>query len=213
RILVVLDCTANPLIPRAAAAGYLDTLVSACASLMAELIDRRMEVMLSLPGTRECRAYAEESRPALLAALADVWWTDAPWAPDLPGRKSLHAAVFSSPGSPGLRPILTLVQRRGWSASLFIKAPEEVPPRQPWSLRDFLFLPPRYGLRAERVFPYSADLSPRYPPRYSVDLSADLSPRASQGNREQRALSDALSRDLATYGEPAVGLVKYAAAI
>jgi uncharacterized protein (DUF58 family) len=187
RILVVLDCTANPLIPRRAAAGYLDTLVSACASLMAELIDRRMEVMLSLPGTRECRAYAEESRPALLAALADAWWTDAPWAPDLPGRKSLHAAVFSSPGSPGLRPILALVQRRGWSASLFIKAPQEVPRRQPWRLRDLLFLPPRY--------------------------SADLPPRASQGDREQRALSDALSRDLATYGEPAVGLVKYAAAI
>jgi uncharacterized protein (DUF58 family) len=214
RILVVLDCTTNPLLPSAAAAGYLDTLVSSCASLMAALIDKRIEVMLSLPGVRECRAYAEESRPMLLAALADAWWTDAPWAPDLPGRKSLHVAVFSSPGSPGLRPILALVQRHGWSASLFIKRLEPTPPPQPLRLRELLFLPPRYppryGLRAERVLPYSADLS--------GDLSADLHrnlrpPTVPLGKRERQALQEALSRDLAAYRGPSAGLVKHAAAI
>jgi uncharacterized protein (DUF58 family) len=193
RILVVLDCTANPLLPRPAAAGYLDTLVSSCASLMTELIDARMEVMLSLPGLRECRAYAEESRPALLAALADAWWTDAPWAPDLPGRRSLHVAVFTSPGSPGLQPILAQVHRRGWSASLFIKTPREAPPRQHWRLRDLIFLPARPGPAAP--LPQDGRLA-----------------EAPPGKRELAALSDALSRDLATYGEPA-GLVKYAAAI
>ena len=104
RILFVLDSTLNPLVPPAAAADYLDELVSSCASQLIALLDRRIEVMLSLPGVRECRSYAEESRSALLATLAEAWWTDAPWAPDLPGRKSLHVAVFSSPGSPACGP-------------------------------------------------------------------------------------------------------------
>ena len=193
RILVVLDCTANPLLPPAAAAGYLDTLVSSCATFLTTLIDRRMEVMLSLPGMRECRAYAEESRPMLLSALADAWWTDAPLTPDLPGRKSLHVAVFSSPGSTGLRPILALVQRRGWSASLFIKALQPPPLRPPRRLRELFFL--------------SA------PPAYSVDVPLGRPARATVGKREQQVLADALSRDLAAYGGPAAGLVKYAAAI
>jgi uncharacterized protein (DUF58 family) len=185
RILVVLDCTANPLLPGAVAADYLDGLVSSCASLVWVLIERRMEVMLSLPGTAECRSYGEESRPAMLAVLADAWWTDAPWAPVLPGRKSLHVAVFSSPGSPGLRQILSQVQRHGWSASLFIKAPEPEAPRGRPPLRELFFLP-REGARRAVPSPLGA--------------------------RQREAIEDALSRDLAAFGAPA-GLVKHAAAI
>jgi uncharacterized protein (DUF58 family) len=204
RILVVLDCTANPLIPRAAAAGYLDAMVSSCASLLTGLIDARMEVMFSLPGVRECRSYAEESRSALLAALADAWWTAAPWAPDLPGRKSLHAAVFSSPGSQGVLPILAQVQRRGWSASLFLQTPPAAPPRGPLLLRELLFVPAAHPMQD---LPQAARQAPL-------------------GKRERELLAEALSRDLAAYGGPAgagpaaahpqgppAGLVKYAAAI
>ena len=130
----------------------------------------------------------------LLSALADAWWTDAPWTPDLPGRKSLHVAVFSSPGSTGLRPILAQVQRRGWSASLFIKALQPPPERQSRRLRELFFLSTQPG--------------------YSADVPLDRRPsHALVGKREQQVLADALGRDLATYGGQAGGLVKYAAAI
>lgn len=185
RILFVLDCTANPLVPHALAADYLDGLVDSCASLLVSLLEKRIEVMLSLPGVRECRSYAVESRAALLAALADAWWTDAAWAPDLPGRKSLHVAVFSSPGSPGLRHILSSVKRRGWGASLFIKGVGRQPDAGKRRLRDVLFI------RAA---------GPRR------DLPATI------GGRERSALADALSRDLAAYRGPA-GMVKHAAEI
>lgn len=141
--------------------------------------------MLSLPGVRECRSYAEESRPALLAALADAWWTDAAWAPDLPGRKSLHVAVFTSPGSPGLRHILSAVKKRGWSASLFIRGMGRQPDAGKKRLRDLLFIPAAGARR---------------------DLPAPI------GRRERSALADALSRDLAAYRGPA-GMVKHAAEI
>jgi uncharacterized protein (DUF58 family) len=185
RILFVLDSTLNPLVPAAAAADYLDGLVSSCASQLITLLDRRIEVMLSLPGLRECRSYTEESRSALLAALAEAWWTDAPWAPDLPGRKSLHVAVFSSPGSPGLRPILARVHRHSWSASLFLKAFDQGPRRRAPRLRDYLFLPG------------DAERSPAPPP---------------VSRRERREIQDALLRDLAAFRAPG-GLVKHAAAI
>ncbi|HYW85786.1 MAG TPA: DUF58 domain-containing protein, partial [Spirochaetia bacterium] len=77
RILFVLDCTANPLVPRSLSAEYLDRLVESCASLLVMLLGRRIDVMLSLPGVLACRSYTEESRPAVLAALADAWWTEA----------------------------------------------------------------------------------------------------------------------------------------
>jgi hypothetical protein len=141
--------------------------------------------MLSLPGLRECRSYTEESRAALLAAFADAWWTDAPWAPELPGRKSLHVAVFSSPGSPGLRPILERVQRNNWSASVFIKAFDEPAPGRARRIRDLLFVPAAGERPAAR-------------------------PALARGERKK--MDDALARDLAAFRAPGC-LVKHAQAI
>ena len=130
--------------------------------------------MLSLPGVQACRSYTEESRPAVLAALADAWWTDAEWKPELPGRRSLHVAVFSSAGSPGLEPIMSRVKKLGWSMSLFIKGldPEISPPAR--GVKDLLFLSEQPAARAP----------------------------AGAGRREREAFRDALEKDLAAYRGP-----------
>jgi uncharacterized protein (DUF58 family) len=169
RILVVLDCTTNPLVPLRASAEYLDRLVEAAASLMAALAARKIEVMLSVPGARECRSYGEESLPRMLAALAGIWWTDAPWAPELPSRRGLYVAVFSTPGSPGLDRIMRMARDQGWGASLFLKSPEPGNPPPRTGIRDLLFVSqePRGG--------------------------------APVGSRERFALQEALARDLAAY--------------
>jgi uncharacterized protein (DUF58 family) len=184
RILFVLDCTANPLVPRAVAADYLDRLVEACATLIVSLLGRRIDVMFSLPGERACRSYTEESQAALLSALARAWWTDAAWNPELPGRRSLHVTVFSSPGSPGLERIVSRVKSQGWSMSLLIKGLDEELPAPARRLKDFLFLPERAG--------------PGVP--------------TTAGRRERAVFADALSRDLATYRGPG-WKVKHAAEI
>jgi uncharacterized protein (DUF58 family) len=140
RILFALDLSPNPRIPASLCADYLDGLVEACAASMIALMVKGVDVMLSLPGIRECASYSDETRAALLAALADAWWTDAPWAPDLPARP-VHAAVWSSPGSPGLERIMTSVRTRGWGASLFLRGlPHPAPAPRP-SLSGLLFLP------------------------------------------------------------------------
>ena len=169
RLLFVLDTTDNPLVPRRSAAGYLDALVSSCISLMDAMMGERMEVLLSHPGMRECRGF--ESRAALLAHAADVGWSDLPWAPDLPARP-MHAAVFTSPGSPGLSRIMTTIAGRGWSASLFVKAPDPAPPARARTLADLLLV---RGPRDEA------------PP--------DTRP----GEREARALADAAALDLSSH--------------
>ncbi len=169
RVLFVLDTTANPLVPHASAADYLDSLVSCCVSVMDTLMDARVEVMLSQPGMRECPTFV--SRTALLAHAADASWTDAAWTPDLPNRP-LHAAVFSSPGSPGLPRIMAALSARGWSASLFIKGLDAPPPRARRLVTDLLLLP-RDGRR--------------------------INGGAGPGKRETRALADAAARDLAFF--------------
>jgi len=110
-------------------------------------------------------------RTQLLAALADQWWADTPWQPPLPVLPRLHAAVFSTPGSPGLAAILAQISDRGWSASLFLKEP------------------PGPGAAA------------RLRPRELLFLRAELSGRASPAGlqRERAVLNDALAKDLATY--------------
>lgn len=169
RILFVLDTTSNPLVPRQSAADYLDTLVESCLAPMAALMARGIDVMLSLPGEAGCRSYSGETLTALLATLSDAWWTDSPWAPELPMRP-LHVAVFSSPGSPGLPRIMSTVQARGWSASLFVKGLGPEPPARTHRVKDMLFLP-------------------RAPAQKTSPI----------GRRERTAFADALARDLASY--------------
>jgi uncharacterized protein (DUF58 family) len=169
RLLFVLDTTANPLVPRALAAGYLDALVSSCVSVMDAMMGAGMEILLSQPGMRECRAF--ETRAALLSHAADTAWTDAPWAPDLPARP-MHVAVFTSPGSPGLSRIMTTVRGRGWNASLFIKTPDRAPARRAGTLADlFLVRGPREEGKRD----------------------------ARPAERETRALADAAARDLSSH--------------
>jgi len=174
RILFVLDCTANPLVPRGVAADYLDRLVESCASFLVSLLGRRIDVMLSLPGVQACRSYTEESKQAVLTALADAWWTDAEWKPELPGKRSLHVAVFSSPGSPGLPRIVSRVKSLGWSISLFIKGMDAETPVPIRRVRELLFVPEGAAVRAP----------------------------AAAGRRERAAFTDALARDLAAYRGP-----------
>jgi len=140
RILFVLDCTANPLVPQPLASRYLDGLVDACASAAAALLDRRVDILFCGPVGKGCRAYTAESRTELLAAFADAWWVEEGWMPELPGRPRLHAAVFSSPGSPGLERILTEARIRGWGMSLFLKGLPPAEERARRSVRDLLLL-------------------------------------------------------------------------
>jgi len=86
----------------------------------------------------------------------------------------LHAAVFSTPGSPGLPSILAQLRDRGWNVSLFLKGPpaRSVPPLR---LQDLLFIP----------------------------NAADDDGRGDRPLfRARSILSDALTRDLASYGGP-----------
>jgi hypothetical protein len=147
---------------------------------MDALADQRREVLLSRPGQRDCRSFG--SRAALLAHAADAAWTDVPWNPDLPERR-MHAAVFSSPGSPGLARIMGTLRSRGWNASLFIKVPDPAPPPARRRLAELLFRPPE-------------GQAPRRPRRAE--------------QRGTRALADAAAADLAAYGG---GKVKHAVAV
>ncbi len=175
RILFILDTTSNPLVPRAVASDYLDALVQSCASIMAHLVGRGLEVAFSRPGERDCRSYGEGSRGALLSALADAWWTTEAWAPELPAR-ALQAVIFSSPGSPGLSRIMATVKSRGWSASLFLQNLEPLAPGGEHRLRDLVLLP----------------REPRTAPRFTI-------PR----KKERSNFADALTRDMAYYQDAA----------
>jgi uncharacterized protein (DUF58 family) len=182
RLLFVLDTTAHGLVPRRCAADYLDALVESCASLMAGFLERGIELSLSLPGEGRCRSWSGEALPTLLAVLADAWWTDGPWAPDLPARP-MHAVVLSSPGSPGLPGIIAAVRARGWRASLFLQGlPQQSPPVRlptwPRRLEGLLFLP---------------DGAPRVPARAA--------------RRERASFSEAMARELSLYGEPGSGVL------
>ncbi len=142
RVLIILDTSANPIVPGQLADSYLDGLVESCASAMASLLARRVELSLAAPGLAECRTFTDESRSALLALLADAAWTNGEWALALPGRRDIHALIFSSPGSPALRRIVSAVSSRGWNASLFLQGLDaERVPRQ-FSLRELVFMGP-----------------------------------------------------------------------
>jgi uncharacterized protein (DUF58 family) len=177
RVLLALDATANRLVPRQCAADYLDGLVESCAGFMAGLVEQGMEVTLALPRDGGFRSWSGESLPALLAVLADAWWTDVPWTPELPARP-MHAVVFSSPGSPGLPGIMAAVRARGWRASLFLRGLPPQPPSWPRGLRDLVFLP-----REEAAEPARAS------------------------RRERASFSDAMTRELLLYGEPGSGVL------
>ncbi len=175
RLLFVLDTTENPLIPRQLRGEYLDGLVDCCASAMDALIRERIVVLLCRPGAPDCRSYVLEERARLLAGLADQWWADAPWLPALPAERQLHAAVFSTPGSPGLGPILARVRERGWSTSLFLKSPPGPVAPPALGLRDLLFVrdaPDGHGGARQPLL------------------------------KARSALTEALTHDLAVYGSP-----------
>lgn len=142
RLLVILDTAATSILPQRFADAYLDRLVESCASAMACLLARRVELSLAAPGLTECRTFTDESRPALLALLADAAWTDGDWEPALPGQRAMQALIFSSPGSPALRRIVNAVGSRGWTASLFLQGLDVERAPLPFSVRELLFMGP-----------------------------------------------------------------------
>jgi uncharacterized protein (DUF58 family) len=140
RVLLALDTAASPLVPRGCAEAHLDALVESCAGIAAGLVERGVEASLCLPGVPGCRAFTAETLPALLALLADAWWARAPWIPELPSMP-MHAVAVSTPGSPGLAPILAAVRARGWRSSVLLQDLPPARPRWPRGVRDILFLP------------------------------------------------------------------------
>ncbi len=168
RVLFVLDLSPNAHVPASVRADYLDRLVESCTASMVALMAKGLDVMLSLPGMRECRAYSDET---VMSALADAWWTDAPWAPDLP-RRGMHVAVWSSPGSPGLPHIMAKVKEKGWGVSLFLQGLPDRPAAPRRTLRSLLFVP--------------------------QDAGADRASLAVR-RRERDAFRDLLEQDLARY--------------
>ncbi len=174
RILFVLDATENPLIPRSLRGGYLDALVDSCASALDALLGDQTAVLLCRPGAADCRQYPQEKRAELLAALADQWWAAEPWQPPLPAHARLHAVVFSTPGSPGLAPILGQIRDRGWTTSLFLKEPPAAGKAPGPRLRELLFVPEE---------------------KSSHEAAADI-------GKARSLLSNALAQDVATYGSP-----------
>jgi uncharacterized protein (DUF58 family) len=174
RILFVLDTTENPLIPRSLRGRYLDALVDSCASAMDALLGDQTAVLLCRPGAADCRQYAQEKREEVLAALADQWWAAQQWQPPLPNLARLHAAVFSTPGSPGLPAILGQIRDRGWTTSLFLKESPDAGDAPGLRLRDLLFVP---------------DGKPPH------EAAADI-------RKARWVLNSALAQDLATYGSP-----------
>jgi uncharacterized protein (DUF58 family) len=175
RILFVLDTTSNPLVPRTVAPDYLDELVQSCASVMAHLVGRGLEVTFSSPGQQDCRSYGEGSRGALLAAMSNAWWTTEDWAPELPAR-ALQAVIFSSPGSPGLPRIMSTVKARGWSARLLLQDLSPSASRPAPRLSDLILVP----------------RGPRKAARPSVARK-----------RQRTIFADALARDIAQYSAAA----------
>lgn len=145
RFLFVLDAADNPGVPRKIRADYLDGLVEACASAMSVTLAQGAEVFFVATGPCRCRSFAPEARPALMAALADVWWSGTPGPLDLPAQARMHAVVFSSPGSPAMEGILSEIRSRGWKTSVFIgdiPRPERGGPRR---IRDLFFVPQEPG--------------------------------------------------------------------
>jgi len=196
RLLFVLDSSENPLVPRFLSDDYLDGLVDACASAMEALAAEGMSVLLCRPGSRECRAYSSEARTDLLTALADVWWADSGWRPALPSIHRIHCVVFSTPGSPGLGPIMSQLRDRGWGASLFLKEPPPVTGFAGMRLRDLLFVtdgdPGTNGGSANGLA------------GHPEGRRRARGPAVSLLERKARAsLEEALARDLSEYGSAA----------
>jgi len=171
RLLFVLDTSLNPLIPARLSADYIDSLVEACGSAMTGLLSHGADLLLSMPGSRECHSFSRESIAALQRALANAWWTESPWKPVIPSA-SPHVIVFASPGSPGLSSIMGTVRARDWTASIFIK-PLIIPER-------------RVENNLKGVFFLSPD-------------GVDATKGGRLRRKESRLLQDALGRDLAAY--------------
>jgi uncharacterized protein (DUF58 family) len=138
-MLVVLDSSRSPAVPRRFADLCLDRLVQACASAACALVARRFSLSLSCQGLAGCPSFTEGSRQDLLLALAGVDWAGPGWQPEVPGGRGVRTAlVFSFPGSPALRGIMKSAAARGWAVSLFLQGlPAEASPH-PLSLRRLL---------------------------------------------------------------------------
>jgi len=185
RVLFVLDASANPLVPDSVAADYLDSLVDAYSSAVVDLLAQDVDLLAMVPGVLKCASFTRESQATLLGALAGVWWASSSGPFELPSRRGLHVAVYSSPGSPGLSRIIEAARARGYTTSLFLKGLPPEPPARRFSLSRLLLVPS----------------APRRDP------PAD---GATRGQRE--ALVRALTADLTSYQGPP-WMVRYAAEV
>ncbi len=184
RFLIILDSTANPLVPRGMAADYLDGVVEECATTMTILLSRGTEALFWRPGSAQCRPFTQESATELMAILADVWWAEPGWAMELPARTGMHALVFSTPGSPSLDRIMREVAGRGWRASLFLKDLDCAPQGAGRvRVRDLIFVSPAgsapargqaYNARSLRPF---RDAMAEAVARYGGSLAGAAPPR------------------------------------
>jgi uncharacterized protein (DUF58 family) len=145
RFLFILDSTSNPRVPARFAADYLDGLVEACASAMTRLLGRGTELLFLSSEASRSRSFTRESLTELTALLSEAWWTPPGRTLEFPARAGMRAIVFSTPGSPSLKRIMSAIASRGWKADLFLKDLDAGGARAPRTrrLRDFILLPPR----------------------------------------------------------------------
>jgi hypothetical protein len=59
--------------------------------------DAGVDISLAAPGVAECRSFTEESRPALLAQLAEAAWSDPGWPLALSPRELVRRNLIVTP--------------------------------------------------------------------------------------------------------------------
>jgi len=172
RFLVLIDPARSRWVPEPLSADYLDGMVSACASTALQLASAGFQVLFASCHGSPPRQVTVEKSAELLAALAELWYSDR-YAMELPRLESCQVLLYSSPGSKNLSRLLREAETRRWSVQLYLKdlRPAERVPKTT-TLRD-VFLRPRY----EKI--------PEQPP---------------VGNEEMEAFQRALSREIGRLG-------------
>jgi uncharacterized protein (DUF58 family) len=120
-LLFVLDTAVSSELAPSLAGLYLDRLVElACSSMLLFLL-HNSSLMLSTNSLTKVVSLGRQKEEQLLSLMASIWWTEEGSAPPLPEVKSLHAIVFSTPGSSSLGAILKSARELGWGLTLIFK--------------------------------------------------------------------------------------------
>ncbi len=136
--LLILDSGLTPVLPKELRPDYLDSLVEACGSHILHYLYKGFEVFFLCNNRREAVRIDPEKSTEILTLLSGIVWHDNPDKINLPSRKKMNAAVFTSPGSSALGGYVKAVTERNWPLNIYFKDLflPEAPER---GLRDFIF--------------------------------------------------------------------------